>query len=272
MPTPSRHNPKRPRAFTLIEVVVVVVIITLLAALILVAVGGALRAARRTGEQQVVQSIKVSVENFRNVAGFLPPLVDDGDPIDTPNNKVRLRGEAGGPAGIGAYLRDTSQPRFSLRTIPIYLIGVLPKSIDGAEGPGFAKPAADGTFVAGGAKIDAMFDVARDPARLVRDGAGPETSSLLDRWNTPIRFYRWEPTREPKSSDRAGEIARDSQNRLMYNAPRVVGDAEKNPRLRQGGYAIVSAGADKAIDDSAFGGDDAADGSPNKDNIVEVSE
>ncbi len=257
---PHRIRP----AFTLIEVMVVVVIAIILAALIFVAVGAGLRTSRRLTEQQFVRSLATGVEQFKQAFKFYPPLVNDADPIDTPGRRVRLLGDTGdGGLSIQQYMRDPAQPRFSILSLPVYLGGVLGRDIDGVEGLGFNTPSSDGVFSRAGPKTDAYVDTSRDPERLVKSGS-ETVSSYRDRWNTSIRYYRWEATKVVSGSNK-GDVARNSAGDPLYNVPGAVGDATVNAQLRSGGFAIISAGPDQRISDFI-------NGPENSDNIVEIGQ
>lgn len=273
-----RHRPTRPRAFTLVEALVVFVIITILAALIFVAVGAAIRSARRSADQQYMRSMGIAIEQFKQQFGFLPPLADDANaagPVDTPNKRIRLAGETLGGAGATTrYLRYEADPtgrRYSEHSLAFYLLGVLPKEIDGVDGAGFTKPLADGTFERKGAKINPIFDPAGAPERIATIGGQVERTVIYDRQGVPFRYYRWLPTPHAKGSGllsvfpgaAANDAARDGEVR-SFNIPPLVGDPLVNQALRSAGWAIVSAGLDRAFDEA-----NPAD-ARNRDNLVIV--
>lgn len=258
------HPRRTRRAFTLIEAVIVFVIITLLAALIFVAVGAAVRSARRSADQQYLRSMATSVEFFKREHGFNIPLVDDNHaqgPVDAANQRIRLAGEPLGGAGATTrYLRYEADPagnRYSVHSLPFYMLGVLPKEIDGVDGPGYTKPLADGSFTRLGRKIEPTFDISGTAERVVQLNNQVERTVLTDRMRGPIRFYRWLPTEHQKGAGLASvypgapsnDPARAGEVR-SFNIPPVVGDPLVNAALRSAGWAIVSAGLDGAIDDA----------------------
>ena len=60
---------------------------------------------------------------------------------------MRILGDTG-DGGLSArlYMRDPVAPRFSTRSLPIFLAGCLDKQYDGVDGTGFFKPSEDGVF------------------------------------------------------------------------------------------------------------------------------
>jgi len=65
-------NPRR-RGFTLVEILVVIIIIGILASLTLVGVMGALRQARRSSTQNVIEQLRAACESYRVRWGDYPP-------------------------------------------------------------------------------------------------------------------------------------------------------------------------------------------------------
>ncbi|MFO0491323.1 MAG: prepilin-type N-terminal cleavage/methylation domain-containing protein, partial [bacterium] len=72
----ARQSARR-RGFTLIEVTVVSVVIIIIAALTLVAAGPIVKSVRSEAERQLLRSLVVATESFRQRFGALPPLVDE---------------------------------------------------------------------------------------------------------------------------------------------------------------------------------------------------
>ena len=276
-------------AFTLVEVMVVVVIVSLLAAFVVVAGGAVVRQARKSSEESFLRALNTGAEQFSQQFGFAVPLVDDnasGGPIDATTNlpinpRVRIAGESAGltdPARPLRYLRmelDQDQPRFSVRSLPYYVLGLLPQRVDGVDGPGFGTPAVDGSFSRSSSARRAMVDLKNRTSAIVNTAGRTPAEfypEIHDRYRLAIRYYRWEPTRHvagasgapagrpggpANQTDQVGEI-RD------YNVPSALGDPRLNlhAALRSSKWAIVSAGADRLIND-----DDPSDAG-NADNVV----
>ncbi len=243
-------------AFTLVEVVFVMTIVIVLMSLTAVVVGRAIRSARESSERQFVGSLRIGVEQFKNTFGFLPPLLEDGS-----------FGVIGGEA-----LQNQGLARYSTVSLPVYLLGSMPRGIDGYAGFGQGRPREDGTWDRGAPRNDPFFDLSRDSTRLRPFGP---YSQLVDRWGTPVRYYRWEPTLEPKFDEgvlnpAAGEIKSANIPAALFDASEDNWGERLNSGagMRSGSFAIVSAGPDGVI----FGGpsSNAAWKALNKDNIVEV--
>ena len=142
--------------------------------------------------------------------------------------------------------------RYSKYSLAYYLLGALDKRVDGVQGPGFARPIIDGTFVGIGYPVgsvrdrfDPIMDVERRGARLVPDyveprelaehGGGddlptydetrnlyedqqkPALLSIVDSFGTAFRYYRWEPGRFEN-----GQLV--VENPLDLNLPPVLVD------------------------------------------------
>jgi hypothetical protein len=180
---------------------------------------------------------------------------------------------------------DNGQPdntRYSVYSLPIYILGTLQKKYDGVDGPGFTKPDTDGVFARAGSVTQPLFDVSRRPDRLVRDPRPGVTGGeddpqcrqvFVDRWNNPIRYYAWLPTfhkagtatpsvySTPTPPGNNTTLAKEIRS---YNVPPAVGNPLTNTVLRNARAAIVSAGPDGLINDND------PDAPENRDNIVEV--
>lgn len=264
---PARLARSARRAFTLVEAVLVVAIIIVLTGLLFVAVGQSIKLARRTVEQQFVRSLKVAVDQFKQQYGFLPPLLNDAQPLDETANRVRLVAVNGTEANdlleFARFLRYEKPPasaaRYSTRALPVYLLGGLGKQIGGTDQPGFGQPAADGTFDRAGKKSAPLFDTSSSSERLQRT-ATTDPGEFRDRWGRAIRFYRWTPTlhtdRDPPPDclypfppTPPGNVAGRKGEVRSYNVPPAVGDPAEEQGLRSAAYAIVSAGADGLFGD-----------------------
>lgn len=300
MRTRSTHRGSPARAFTLLEVLLVVVILTVMAALLFVAIGAAVRTVRRSAEQQYVRSLATAVEQYKQSAGVVPPLVADGPgdadgplvitPVAGQPARPRLKGENNGDlAPVVRFLRYETdatagnRARFSEYTLSIYILGVLGKKYDGVDGPGFTKPDSDGVFARAGSVTQPLFDTSRHPERVIRDprvsdpvGSEDDRAArtlLVDRWGTPIRYYAWLPTFHktgaglpstfsyPTPPANNAALAKEVR---CYNVPPGVGNPLSTPELRSAKAAVVSAGPDRLINDTD------PDATENQDNIVEV--
>ncbi|MEQ8769749.1 MAG: type II secretion system protein [Phycisphaerales bacterium] len=142
----------------------------------------------------------------------------------------------------------TSDRRYSKFALPIYLSGILDRSVDGVDGPGLTAPARDGTFagVTGqGARTprDAYMDSAQDFVEIVTgyssnleiqehhgEGAGglltgrPFGTAYVDRYGNAFRYYRWEPGRNSRVLDDLGGTLGASTNAIDTNVPFVLSD------------------------------------------------
>ncbi len=244
--------------FTLVEAVLVVIIIAVLAAILLVAIRAALLGARSKGEGQMLTNMQIQISHFKSTYGFVPPLVRDDAPGPVSGaDEVLVRSPD--------FLRDASQPglRYSEFTLPIYLLGALPSDVDGIDGFGLTKPLPPverttgvwvGPFSKRGAKIEALADVTRDRNRIRRDS--DTQVRLLDRWNRPLRYYRWDNAYFA-SGAREGEVERwgipedlwpvDVRNGAGTRDEKAAATAARLPELRSASYAILSLGADGVV-------------------------
>jgi len=234
------------RGFTLVEALVTFAIVIILAGLIFVAIGPAIRTARQSAQTQVLRSLKLGVDQFKQQFGFLPPLVNGEDPfvvLSANQRRLRLLGEnPADPIGVLKFLRYELNPqaqRYSESSLPFYLMGNLGKDVGGVDGPGYNTPEQDGSFSLLGPRHEPLYDT----QETATDGPGA-ARSIRDRWNTPIRFYRWQPARFARGTAQAGQV--DLMNTYV---PRAVGYWLSNPAVRSAGYAIVSLGADGRTDD-----------------------
>ncbi|MCC6320110.1 MAG: type II secretion system protein [Phycisphaerales bacterium] len=249
------------RGFTLVETAITVIIIAVLAGILLLAIGKGAIFARESAERQTVNSLKTAVILFKNDFGFYPPLVKDATPVAVlpngggtqPNTylgKVSQQ-NTGTMDSDRAYLQGftsaaggtplTTDRRYSELSLPYYLMGALDadpnntgKPVDGVLGPKFTRPNEDGTFAQRGAATEALFDFGKG-GRGVRESA--TRLVFLDRWQSPIRYYRWNPRPDKQSG------------KPVIMVPRCVGDPIKNPSLASAEFAIVSLGNDKRTDE-----------------------
>jgi prepilin-type N-terminal cleavage/methylation domain-containing protein len=211
------HTPQHnvtTRGFTLLEILFSVLILGILIGLLFFAFGATRTFALGTGDKAAIAAVRMGVTRFVDDFGFVPPLVRDQatnqprsvtnpggrfsviatyDLLD-PADQLRLR-----PVGFVAIGNNNpfSDDRYSLRTLPYYLIGALdlpfePSAtdatartlpIDGFAGPGFYKPReSGGTFVV-------PATVRRGNAATSRRGAGQRYESLIDLGTKGLNLY-----------------------------------------------------------------------------------
>lgn len=299
------HDTRRPRtrrAFTIIELSIVLIIIALLAGILVTGISKAIRSSREAAEQQLLRSMAFACEQFKEQFNLLPPLVQDTapGPVDTGDDDLIVRGPA--------FLEDPTNAgggeRYSVHTIPYFLLGAGNKDIDGIEGFGFTKPLpieehSAGEFHAAfsrrGQKYEPLIDLTKGKSRVVREGTGNAADfnnvRVVDRWNNPIRYYRWQKTYFTSGTQKGEveffrippgafppavwkEIIKDPSQYLPMTSAANRRKAETLaativPQLRNGEYAIVSAGPDGQIVDAPT---DVAEASKNLDNLVEVGQ
>ncbi len=260
------NTPRPTRAFTLIELLVSISVVLILAGILVVGVRYANRAAKGAVDRAMVNSLKVGVEQFRQDFGFVPPLVQDQaipslsrpgitsfpinsfqDPVTNgtrrapaafsfglsdSNAAMRDYLRADGYTGVGRIDptgddRNRADRRFSVRSLAYYIVGALPRDIDGVEGPGYNAPARDGAFAldaARGAKpYTPSFDIAKYPTALAIEDAGNGLVEIRDRGGVAVRFYRWLPGRGRASLSRCS-------NRQPRVLQRALGAGGSEPR------------------------------------------
>lgn len=306
--SPPLHPASR-RAFTLVELLTTILIIAFLITIVVISVRAVIQNSRSTAERQTISGMKLGVESFKQEFGFLPPLVlhDDDQNIRPILNRgtspltgrtVFAANIPGGPVassfnqdkflegfsatnqrmtadfqtsdpGASSYIADN---RFSEFTLAYYLVGALPASVDGVEGPGMWKPLADGTFEApigsqsanvrsSGRIYGPFVDTARNQPRLALDPAvrsgDPNFAvryRLVSPSGTPYRYYRWSARKNApmtglsKLNEATGQmVSEDDVDKL--GVPSLLGDPRTNADLRSAEFAIVSAGADGVFGD-----------------------
>jgi type II secretory pathway pseudopilin PulG len=238
------------RAFTLIELLVSILVIFLLMALIIGGIRMAGKFARSTADAATVEALGQGLKQFKQQFGFVPPLVKDGyatgfpqGPLNTGGTQVLVYSVAV-PAEL-AFLRPATQvvmptadPRFSLYSIPYYILGAL--DIDGLPGPGMRTPKRDGSFEKSGQTFSPFFDVGKNARAMFETQPGTGRIELRDNKGVAYRYYRWRPLEN---------VVRGRD----LNIPWVLGDPENNPdfdaRLKNAECAIVAAGANGVFGD-----------------------
>lgn len=234
------------RAFTLIELLVSILVIFLLMALIIGGIRMAGKFARSTADAATVQALGQGLKQFKQQFGFAPPLVKDGyatgftqGPLNTGGTQVLVY-SVSVPAEL-AFLRPatpvtmpTVDPRFSLYSIPYYILGAL--DLDGLPGPGMRTPKRDGQFEKSGQTFSPFFDVGKNAKALFETQPGTGRIELRDNRGIAYRYYRWRPL----------ETVVNTQD---LNIPWILGNPNDNPQLKSAECAIVAAGADGLFGD-----------------------
>lgn len=243
------------RAFSLVEVSLVVIIIAVLGSILLVAVRSAMLNTRLKGEAQLLTNLQIQISHFKSTHGFVPPLVRDAMPVVNDEVRVWPKDDLSDEANLDGLYSELS--------LPYYLLGALPKEVDGVDGFGCTKPLPPverttgvwvGPFSRRGAKLDALADVTRDRNRVRTDA--PERVYLLDRWNRPIRYYRWE-NEYHASGNLKGEIERFNIPSDLWpqevrdgpgsDADKAAAASLQIPQLKSASYAILSLGPDGRV-------------------------
>ncbi|HYE61391.1 MAG TPA: hypothetical protein VD997_05290 [Phycisphaerales bacterium] len=287
--------------FTMVEIMFSVLVVGILLGLLIVGARSATAYVRKTSDQAAVRNVAMAINEFKKQFGFYPPLVWEkttggggAEVIMTPTpRKVRVY-SLSTPAEL-AFLEtlpplDATNPffdeRFSIRSLPIYLVGGLNLGIDaahndpaannfvpidGVPGPGFCKPRQDGSFevppeslMTGGTKTskrsnsyEPILNLGGSSLKLFVDPTDTDRSriSILDRNGIAIRYYRWEPANSASAT-------------LLQNlsVPRIVGretpgflktprerDLSENSALKGARWAVVGAGPNKVFGDEEIG-------------------
>jgi len=240
-------------AFTIVELGVSILVIVILIGLLLVGLNRLSRTAQSGAERANVIAMRIAVEQFKNDFGFAPPLVKDGltypgaMPMTSPlvsmsgSNFVDVYDQVDQTGSDVQFLQgDGPNPelRFSVYSLPYYLVGVLDADYDGKDGSGFREPMRDGSFrQAGGRLTDPLFDVADDADRLVEVDRDEGRFELRDRNGITYRYYRWLPIEASAASDVTD----------LRRVPTLLGDPSENIMLRDAEYAIVAAGPNRVF-------------------------
>jgi len=259
-----RHSPAR--GFTLVEMLIAILIIAILMGLLLVGFSHAIRLARRSAGTQDVASLDMAVQQFKTDFGFLPPLVKDGFPGTPDDSEGPLIdvdfGSRTRPIPHVYSLTDTEDReylqnqtygapgdtdyRFSIYSLPYYLMGALGKSVDGVEGPGAKAPERSGGFsLLTNDVYQPLYDAKTGNIEVV-DGAEGRIE-LRDANGIPYRFYRWTEVGQNDPGYDSSDPLRNLQ------LPKILGDAaddaepdaspsDDDVSLRGAEYAIVAPG------------------------------
>lgn len=294
----NQHHRRGSKGFTLIELLTSLFVIGLILAILIVGLRFFFAAGQATKQRAAVAQMKQAVADFRAKFGYLPPLVTDQYVHPTPPppglpNLGRESVEADGTTGfqkiaiadeghIAQWIpaavpnNEYKDPRFSVRTLPYYLMGALDVDIrtsgsgggevfpiDGILGPGSYKPNTDGTFVIP-VEIVRAIQEGRKPRKLSAEtylafldsgSTDPKLSkvadalydapsdtadmqlTLRDSKNVVYRYYRWD-VKDPLTVPPV----------VNQNIPLLVGNAS-DAAVRGSTYAIVGAGPNQVFGD-----------------------
>ncbi|MCL4220631.1 MAG: type II secretion system GspH family protein [Phycisphaerales bacterium] len=205
----NRQSPRR--AFTLVEVLVAIVVIGVLMALLITGLNAAGVFARKSADQQTLNSIATATTQFETTFDFLPPLVYDGaemgagsatsrgafsntGPVYTAGSRRLVNVYKMGDANARAFLMGSAvsaatpyrDARYSKFSIPIYLMGSMPVDVDGVQGLGMVAPARDGSWAGvgdamtvGSQQFEPFMEGGRTSARLSPNYFDPAEQSEL---------------------------------------------------------------------------------------------
>lgn len=96
-PPIARTGRSQRRGFTIIELFATVGIVLLLLTILIVAIDTTRNSARSSADQLTARGLSVAVTQFEQEFGFLPPLVNDGEPVSPPGIEPLVT-ERRGPA------------------------------------------------------------------------------------------------------------------------------------------------------------------------------
>lgn len=227
------------RAFTLIEILVAIAIIAVVLGIVFAGFRGAISFTRESADRQAVAAMATAAANFEAAFGFLPPLVHDGEderkilpallagldpnnplmddgvgPIVRPDgNLLRVAVFSESFDADRRYLDATradidegkANERYSNFTIAYFLVGALPESFDGREGPGYAQPQRDGSF---GSPGERRYQFAPGSGPALTEGFLQTEGSQLQiqqRFFDPIE-YREHGENVPANADSVDDI------------------------------------------------------------------
>lgn len=269
--THAARGPQRSRpGFTLMELLAGIAVIFLLMGLLIGGIRYMSSSARAGADAATVAGLKDAVTQFKQQFGFLPPLVKDGAPHTT-EGPINSDGTAPAVYSLSkpmdlSFLRTYTPPplppalsmtqdlRFSIRSLPIYTMGVLDTArrnnpavpIDGVAGPRFKAVKRDGSFESAGRDFSPFFDISRNTRAVYETEPGTGKFEFRDPRGVAYRYYRW--VRDDGSLPSGGGV------RDYLNVPNLVGDPteKENVSLRSAEYAIVSAGPNGVFGDEAL--------------------
>src|SRR5678816_4246010 len=227
--------------FTIVELLFVILIIFLLMGLLIGGIKYVSSRARGASDLAAMKALGQSSNLFKQQFGFFPPLVRDGYdatfPPGGPLNPAKTKPlvyAVSTPAEL-TFLKTVppvSAPdnRFSLYTIPYYLLGAL--DIDGQPGPGFRAPKRDGTFEQAGRVFDPFYDVSRNSKAVFETQANTGKIELRDSHGVAFRYYRWVN----------GDLNGNVNTTADLHIPLLVAAAASGPDVKGAEIAILGAG------------------------------
>ncbi len=189
--------PRLQRGFTLIELLVVVAIIAVLVAILLPALGGARNAARRSATDNLMLTVRTSIDAFRSAKGRLPGHFSARQMADSTDNKSSLTTMEnalldlmGGIVAVNSNPTTSGEPQVRKVTIGSSYIWVDTLALGSPEGPGFLSIPALSTKGAGGG-ANGLGPARREIQQIEDpDATGKnEIPDVLDAWGSPIILW-----------------------------------------------------------------------------------
>lgn len=226
--------------FTIVELLFVIMIIFLLMGLLIGGIKFVSSRAKGASDLAAIKALGQGANLFKQQFGFFPPLVRDGyDPgfVGGPLNPAKTRPliyAVSTPAEL-VFLKSmpasgAPDNRFSLYTIPYYLLGAL--DVDGQAGPGFRAPKRDGSFEQAGRVFEPFFDVSRNSKAVFETQANTGKIELRDTHGVAFRYYRWVN----------GDINGNVTSSADLHIPELVQIVATGPDVKAAEYAILGAG------------------------------
>jgi competence protein ComGC len=244
--TSGKRHTANGRGFTIMEMMLVLLVIFVIMGLLLGGMKLASKSARRTADAATVSSLKQAVTQFELQMGFVPPFVWDrgyplgsGGPLMPPPTVAPRVLNSGNQAQMDTMRTQPMEPapdwRFSIYSLPYYVLGVLDMSrdgtptgppVDGVPGPGFRATKPDGSFQSAGRTFQPFFDVSRNANAVFSQDAAAGKTVLRDRNGVAYRYYRWERSDPLDTSDPNDPLK-------SLNVPLILGLGKVKPQPGQ---------------------------------------
>jgi type II secretory pathway pseudopilin PulG len=305
MQTPRNQHLATRRAFTLFELLVSIGIIFLLMGLLLAGLRVARGSAKSSVDRATLTNLKNAVSQFKQITGFFPPLVRDnqsggpatpgtGGPLSALSNvagsrpvvfaisdPAQLKFLCGYDTGGTKITFGQPDARFSVYDVPYYIIGALPKAVDGVDGPGSRAPRRDGGFEAAGKTLQPFFDISKSPKSLYTADETQGRIELRDSNGTPYRYYRWVRGHFDAAGKYTDQVLVADDLNIPWLFWNSTDPTDVPPEAKDAECAVVSAGQDGVFGDeditlirtklslSSSVDDQTARDRARKDNIVE---